>query len=304
MEWWQTLDAGAMLAAAAAWVKRLDIGEYLFLAGIPLALGLLLGALAAASFWLSGALKRQRPVPMNRLTPGYHMIRGKARGPMLESPFTRRPCVWWKIRVWEAQVRVIERRNSDGEREREQVAVWDERRHEVSEQPIQCVDGLLGCAVDPAGITLIAPSEVREWEGPGPEPQDRNPPVRQDTVLPMYGREVGNYSIVKGELRRENRYRYAEEIIVPGSELFALGQVDQIDHRQAGEGGMPLAPDLSWRIGLASGRSSLQQVYLVSARPIEQVLRSFNRAPRAMAILGAVFLAVGGFMVWARLAGG
>lgn len=306
MEWLSRLDPGALLTAAAAWVHGVDHGVYVVLQALSLILGLVFALMAGATFWLSAPLRRQRPVPMNELTPGYRMVQGRARGPMLESPFTGQPCVWWQIRVWEARVERVLRSNgdrgsdSDGKNESEYKALWHERRHEVSDQPIQCTQGLLSCAVQPAGTTLAVPSEVREWEGPGPQPTNHHPSARRGTVLPRYEREVHNYSISNGELRRENRYRYAEEIIAPGSELFALGQVEPADAAQA-TGGASAAP---WRIGPAFDSSVLHQPYVVSVLPPARVRGTFGQAWRGATVIGGIFLGIGGFLLWARLGSG
>lgn len=300
MEWLQTLDPGALLQTVVAWVRGFDHDLYVIVLAVAIIMGAVFALMAAGAFWISRPLRHQQPVAMANLTPGYHLVQGKARGPMLESPFTGRPCVWWRIRVWEAGIEFTERRDSDGEREVHQEAVWREQRHEVSDQPIQCAEGLLCCSVQPTGISLVVPSEVREWEGPGPEPQERNPPMRRGELLSRRSSKVRNYSIRNGELHCENPYRYAEEIIVPGSDLFVLGQVDRADGTPVAASEVTVAP---WRIGLAPGGSLLRQPCMLSVLPPSQVGGTFSRAARGAAIVAMIFLMLGAFTIWARLGG-
>lgn len=159
---------------------------------------------------------------------------------------------------------------------------------------------VLRCAIQPAGTTLAVPGEVREWEGPGPRPTDRPAPARRGAVLPRYERVVHNYSVSNGEPKRDNRYRYAEEIIGPGSELFVLGQVEPADTAQSADG----APAAPWRIGPALDSSMLHQPCVVSVLPPAQVQGTFGQLSRGAAVIGGIFLAIAGFLLWARLRGG
>ena len=292
MDWLQTLDPTARLAAAAGWIRAIDDDWFAIGLAVVLGLAVLFGLLALGLFWFSGPLRRQRPVAMAALTEGYRMVQGQAMAPLLRAPCSGRPCVWWQIRTWEAELVRQRSGEADGRQAGGWDVIWAERRRETSTPAIECREGLLGCALQPNGIGLAVPSEVRVWEGPQAEPQACDVPARAGDVLRRYEHRVHGYRIHGDRLLRDNRFRHAEEIILPGSARFVVGQVERA--------AAPLAAGApQWRIGPVAG-GSLRQPYVVSAQPLAQVQGRIGRAWRGAAVICGVLLAIGGFMFWAR----
>ena len=229
-----------------SWLHEVPIVVFAFALGLALLLAAIGFGMAIWSSRITGALRGRTPVPVNSLTEGYHLAYGKATGPMLKSPLTRRPCVWWSVRVWEREI--VTRQNSDSARERH--VDWVERRHDKSSRVVMCTQGFVNCAVQPSGMTLVVPTEVRDWQGKKLPPEDRDPPAQPGTAFASTSLADRGYLIVGGKLQGD-RYRYREEIIVPNSELFVLGQVERVNQRQWAEDEEP-PPDPSILAGQGS----------------------------------------------------
>ena len=229
-----------------SWLHEIPIVVFAFALGLVLLLAAIGFGMAIWSSRITGALRGRTPVPVNSLTEGYHLAYGKATGPMLKSPLTRRPCVWWSVRVWEREI--VTRQNSDSARERH--VDWVERRHDKSSRVVMCTQGFVNCAVQPSGMTLVVPTEVRDWQGKKLPPEDRDPPAQPGTAFASTSLADRGYLIVGGKLQGD-RYRYREEIIVPNSELFVLGQVERVNQRQWAEDEEP-PPDPSILAGQGS----------------------------------------------------
>lgn len=210
-----------------SWLHEIPIVVFAFALGLVLLLAAIGFGMAIWSSRITGALRGRTPVPVNSLTEGYHLVYGKATGPMLKSPLTRKPCVWWSVRVWEREI-VTRQRTDDSGRERH--VDWVERRHEKSSRVVQCTQGFVNCAVAPSGMTLVVPTEVRDWQGLKLPPEDRDPPAQPGAAFTSTSLADRGYLIAGGKLQGD-RYRYREEIIAPNSELFVLGQVERVDQR-------------------------------------------------------------------------
>ena len=213
-----------------SWLQNMPLGVFFF----ALALVLLLAAgglgMAVWTGRITGALRGRTPVPVNALTAGHHLVRGQASGPLLTAPLSGRPCVWWEARVWERVI--VTHHDADSSRDRR--AEWVERRHDHSSRIIECAQGFSRCAVQPSGMTLTVPSELRDWQGMEYPPEQRDPPAHPGTAFSRNLRQDQGYVIVGGKLRGD-RYRYLEEIIVPHAELYVLGQVERVDPAQWAE---------------------------------------------------------------------
>lgn len=291
---------------------------------------LLLSAVGVgAALWtrrLAGAARGRSPVAVNALTEGRHLVRGRADGPLLQSPLTGQRCVWWQVWVWE---RVVAGTSSDDRR-----IVWRERRHEDSGRVILCTRGLATCAVQTQGTSLIIPTELRDWKGRDYPPERRDAPAQPGSA---FSRDLTNRDgglIVLGELKGD-RYRYLEEIIVPGSELYVLGRVTRVDPAQWADEDAPddegidatvddvdeadaggemdpdeqrwleldrlMAQDMrqaQWQVGPEKG-----QPYVVAVQPPEQWEGAAAQASTGGWIMGAAFAALAAFMLWVRLGG-
>lgn len=324
------------------WLQNVPAGVFFFGLGMVLLLATLGIGIALWSGRITGALRGRTPVPVNALDEGYQLVYGKASGPRLAAPLTGRPCVWWEVRVWE---RTIES-HEDTDNSRERRAVWTERRHDNSSRVIQCAHGFATCAVQPSGMTLTVPTEVRDWQGAQFPPENRDPPAQPGTAFTPTTERIASYALVAGKLLGD-RYRYREEIIVPNSELFVLGQVERVDPGQwirddeeppvdpailaeqeaalegsAHPASIPAAldrePDTDafghvgwseeaddqhavdmrqsqWLVGPQRG-----QPYIVATQTPEQWVGMPQQASKGGWVMGAVFVALAAFMLWAR----
>ncbi len=210
-----------------SWLQTIPLGVFIF--ALVMVLLLAAGGLGMAVWTgrIAGALQGRTPVPVNALTAGYQLARGQAGGPLLAAPLSGRPCVWWEVRVWERVIGTYH--DSDSGRDRR--AEWTERRHDHSSRAIQCTQGFATCAVQPSGMTLTVPTEVRDWQGMQYPPEHRDPPAQPGTAFTPLTQQNSSYAIVGGKLLGD-RYRYREEIIVPNSPLFVLGRAERVDPAQ------------------------------------------------------------------------
>lgn len=314
-----------------SWLQDTPVGVFVFALGLALLLAAIGFGMAVWSGRITGALRGRTPIPVNALTEGYHLVYGKATGPMLKSPLTRRPCVWWRVRIWERQI--TSSQSSEGGRDRQ--VRWDERRHEDSSRVIQCTQGFVNCAVASSGMTLAVPTEVRDWQGMKLPPEDRNPPAQPGAAFVSTSMADRGHLIVGGKLQGD-RYRYREEIIVPNSELFVLGQVERVDPSlwedeedvDSAHGSLDDVEELGtqtdidadplessaawseeadrqeaadmrqaqWRVGPQKGRP-----YIVAVQAPEHWLGTPQLAGKGGWVMGVAFAMLAAFMLWARL---
>lgn len=272
---------------------------------------------------LTGALRGREPVPINMLTEGYLLARGKASGRTLRAPLSGRPCVWWEMKVWERRIEIDRQASSD---EPDRRASWTLLRHDVSRRPIHCTQGFVTCTVQPDGMTLTVPSEVRDWKGKQYPPENRDPPVQPGSAFSYRQVHDTGFTIVGGKLLGD-RYRYVELLIAPNAELFVLGRVERVAARAgtasthvdapAHEGGSvapfeqaqgeeneaeqmsPSMREVQWRIAPEKGRP-----YIVATQPPEQWMATIQLASQGGLIVGTVTAALAAFMLWARYQGG
>lgn len=291
MSWLQQLDVHAALAAMVAVVRGFSTDGFIISMALPLLLATVFAIVAVVSRFMSRTLQQHPPVPIDSLSQGYQRVQGKASGPLLTSPLCGRPCVWWRVRIWRAEVRTVERRDLHHERERTQEAVWVEQAVRNAPEPISCTQGVAHCAVAAGGFDMVMPSEVRLWEGDQPEPQPRDAPLMKMEnsllKLPSYPSELGRYAIVLGQLRYSTPWRYAEEIILPGSPLDVMGHARQLP----GDGG--------WIIEAAGGRSFTEPC-TVSAQPLDQPQDAARSGARGAAFISLFFLVIAAALAWAR----
>ena len=209
------------MASAAGWLRQLEPGAFGALLAVPLVLALVLLAAALWSRRRARALRGAAPVAVNSLGEGFHLAHGQATGPLLSSPLCGRPCVWWELTVWErVHCTPNTRDDNDGQ-------AWELRLRDHSRRLIQCTQGLGSCAVEPPaadfGASIVA-SEQRHWQGMQYPPERRDPPARPDGTPTPDGRAPGEADWPDAS----HRFRYAERIIAPGSELYVLGQVERV----------------------------------------------------------------------------
>lgn len=128
---------------------------------------------------------------------GYVELIGKARmmpGTPILSPLSHTECVWWRFQV--------EKREEQQNRTR-----WIAIRKGVSDHLFLLDDETGTCIIDPEGA-LVEPVFKRTWLGATPQPGGK-------VIAPwMDG----------------NDYRYTEELILPGEQLYTLGWFTSLDH--------------------------------------------------------------------------
>lgn len=159
---------------------------FLFLAGL-----FLVGAYRFLRLQARRRLVEDTPTSRIRsATQGYVELEGRARlmdGPPILSPLTHTECAWWRFKV--------EKREQDDNRTR-----WVVIRQGTSASLFLLEDGTGECVVDPDGA-IVEPAYRRIWLGATPHP----------------GGGLAAPWMSSGD------YRYTEELIQPGEQVYALG---------------------------------------------------------------------------------
>jgi len=188
-------------------------GELLFWA---IALG------GASLFGFYGAFRHLRLARLIEDTPtakvrsapqGYVELIGQAQlmeGDSILAPLTRTDCCWWRYK--------IERRTGNNK--------WAVVERGLSDTLFLLRDDTGECILDPEGAE-ITPTDRSVWYGHSKYPKDRFPT-----------RYRVNDPVFKGLLKLTaafGDYRYTEERILPGDEIYVLGlfkTLDDVDHLQ------------------------------------------------------------------------
>jgi hypothetical protein len=121
------------------WLRELPWGVFWFGWGM---VALLAGGSLYAVWWAKRnvkAIMAQTPADVSDLGAGYRLAWGRTVGPDLTAPLTQRPCVWWKVQVWESV-----KENSQGGSTR---WVWREAVTEESDRALLIGDGKAVAAV-------------------------------------------------------------------------------------------------------------------------------------------------------------
>jgi hypothetical protein len=163
------------------------------------------------------AIATQTPVDVTDLRPGYRLAWGRTVGPDIAAPLTGRPCVWWKVQVWESVKETGSGSTSDSTR-----WTWREIMATESDRPLLFGDGAAVAAVWTSGATATIPSGWSDWRGTSLPPEDRTPKLRTGGVP---GQGVRHDS--QGTFGP--RYRYVEQIIKSDAPIFVLGAVTRTD---------------------------------------------------------------------------
>jgi hypothetical protein len=268
------------------------------------------------------AIGSQTPVDVSDLSAGYRLAWGRTQGPDLAAPLTGRPCVWWKVQVWESVRDDLPASAGDTAN-----WVWREVATEESDRPLIFGNGKAAAAVWTWGTTAIIPSGWSDWRGQSLPPENRKPKLQSGGVP---GQGIRHDS--QGTFGP--RFRYVEQIIKRDSPLFALGQVTRADPSLYGDDEEPfddqaagpspgtedgdggdwrpepnrlgikptrdsvIASDMSlaqWTIGAAKGRP-----FLISTEHPEAVSAEQELGAKGGTIMGGIFVALAVFLVWAR----
>jgi hypothetical protein len=292
---------------------------------------LLAGGSLYAVWWAkrnTKAIGAQKPVDVSDLSAGYRLAWGRTVGPDLTAPLTGRPCVWWKVQVWESVREVRSRVGPDSTQ-----WVWREAVSEESDRPLLFGDGRTVAAVWTWGTTAVIPSGWSDWRGQSLPPENRNPEL-------LHGGVPGQGIRTDSQGTFGPRFRYVEQIIEKDAPIFVLGDatrsdpslygdeededhVDEADDGASGEGalggddgdswrpepnrlGLLPTPDAvtaadmaqaTWTIGAAKG-----QPFLISTEHPEAVTAEQELGAKGGMIMGGLFAALALFLAWARLA--
>lgn len=306
------------------WLRELPWGVFWFGWGM---VALLAGGSLYATWWAkrnAKAIGAQTPVDVSDLSPGYRLVWGRTVGPDLTAPLTGRPCVWWKVHVWESV-----RENVPGKRGIGSSAnnwVWREFATEESDRPLLFGDGNEIAAVWTSGTTAVIPSGWSDWRGQSLPPEDRTPEFQKGGAP---SQSMGNSS--QGTFGP--RFRYVEQIIENDAPFFALGEVMRVDpllygydqdegdignddtdveersgwHPEPHRLGLKEASDAvistdmalaTWTVGAKKGLPFLLSTEHPQAVSAEQELGAMGGL-----IMGGFFVALALVLAWARLAG-
>ncbi len=150
------------------WLRDLPWGVFWFGWGM---VAILAGGSLYAVWWAkrnAKAIGAQTPVNVSDLGAGYRMAWGRTVGPHLTAPLTGRPCVWWKVQVWEAV-----REKLPGQKTIDIGSarwIWREAVSTESDRPLLFGDGKAVAAVWTWGATAMIPRGGLDMGGDGDDP--------------------------------------------------------------------------------------------------------------------------------------
>lgn len=313
------------------WLRELPWQVFWFGWGM---VALLAGGSLYAVWWAKRnvkAIASQTPVDVSGLSAGYRLAWGTTVGPEIAAPLTGRPCVWWKVQVWESVRESLQGRTSLGPDSARWV--WREAVTEESDRPVLFGDGKSVAAVWSWGATAVIPSGWSDWRGQSLPPENRTPELRQGGAP---GQGIRNDS--QGTFGP--RFRYVEQIIEKDAPIFAIGEVtptdpslysdaesghgDEEDDGPSGEddygaedddhwgpepdllGRSPtteavIAADMAqatWTISAAKGKP-----FLISTEHPEAVTAEQELGAKGGMIMGGIFAALALVTAWIRIAG-
>jgi len=151
-------------------------------------------------------MREARNTPTSRIrsaAQGYVELNGtliqRDDAPLLQSPLTNTPCLWWSYS--------IEKKTSNGRRIGNSYHSTSEKWTTIdsgrSEQWLLLRDETGQCAINPAGASVTG-HQSKSWRGNAPHPRDA--PI------------TGLRKLTAGE------YRYYESVLLPDEPLYAIGE--------------------------------------------------------------------------------
>ena len=191
-------------------------------------LTLLAGAAGAGALffaWVNLVRKRvmeDMPTARIRSAPqGYIELQGHAElmdGAPIYAPLSRELCTWYRFKVEHKESESFNNSNN---------SKWRTIQSATSDDLFYLVDETGKCAVDPEGAKVTT-THKRTWYG-----QNRTPPKYT---------EDGFFQQFSGFSQIGKKYRFTEEKIVPGDNLYALGNFTT-------HGGAGVSFDLKTEVG-------------------------------------------------------
>ena len=204
--------------AVRTWVASLSLAEFNFALVASGLLILYFGARAFRALHTQRVLSATPTSWLRSAAQGYTELIGRGiaiPGEPLISPFSGRECLWYRIRAHEIAREAesngltdVIRLMAGGWRAKVTPFSWLPARgrctlDETSTDLFYLDDDTGRCVIDPEGA-MITPTLSRSWYGKTPTP-DRGPAIG--------GSVLGN------------RYRYTEELLLPGDILYAIGDL-------------------------------------------------------------------------------
>ena len=182
----------------ADWIaaaRNMPSDDFWIVTGIAIAIALV-GALFAFFRFKRSRLIEDLPTSRIRSAAQGHVeLEGTAQllpGEPILAPLSNRICAWWKYS--------IEKRESTYSNGRKQTR-WRTIESGTSDEMFELTDDTGACVIDPEGASVI-PNKKISWYG------HSHRPARAPNKTQWFG---------------FGRYRYKEERIEPGSEIYALG---------------------------------------------------------------------------------
>ncbi len=182
----------------AQYLASAPADEFFWWCAIPAGLSLI-ALIAGFTFLLRTRLIENTPTSRLRsAAQGYVELEGRVKlmaGPPILCPLTTARCIWWRYKVEQKQVHYV-----NGKRRTNWVTV----DRGISDDCFLLDDATGQCVVDPTGADVI-PTLKRRWYG--------------NTRRPTIGAQAGS-----GCWRTLFcKYRYTEELLLPGDAVYALG---------------------------------------------------------------------------------
>lgn len=229
---------------------------------IGLVIGLVFGIIAVvAILYGKGQERRAKRIeetptsPVGSLAPGFAEIKGKivAAGDLLDSPMTRKACVYYDFHVEEQRTRHV----GTGKHRRTE-HYWATVVRDKQVRPFVVDDGTGSAEIDIARAELLLDQDARARSG---FLQDA-PPDLEATLNQRYGRSAQGIIFNRA-------MRYSETVLEQGDELYVLGTA-------VAEEGRPCR--------FVKGND----VFIVSDRGEQAVVASYRSSARAGKIGGVV----------------
>ncbi|MCU0304358.1 MAG: E3 ubiquitin ligase family protein [Thermoanaerobaculales bacterium] len=196
------MDVVSVIRSAPAFVVVLAVGTFLAMAAVAVVAGVAAARTAAA-------VAATPVLPIAGAPDGPCAVEGRATavpGLPLLAPLTRRRCCWYRARVEKFVPRTPNRS-----------ATWSVVREVTSDVPFLVRDGGELCAVHPAGAE-VTPTLRSVWYGPGPVPDERDPPSFPPGA-------AGFLKVATGGTPGR-RYRYTEDWIAEGDPVYVLAEME------------------------------------------------------------------------------
>ncbi|WP_337875756.1 hypothetical protein [Elioraea sp.] len=200
-------------------MRTMPLELFAFFMLIPLAMPALGIGIAVWPKCVARTMRRQRPVEVSALEPGYGVVWGHVAEGDVRAPLSGRRCAWYE--AWVEELRPSARSSSAGTGET--VAGFRRIFNAASSQPIRITDGKTACLVMPEGAR-VHETAWSAWEGQSERPARGagEPALNAGSYSAPALRVTATASSVFGS--SPVRYRYVERYIMACDPIFVMGQ--------------------------------------------------------------------------------